>query len=301
MRRAGFCLHRRRPLHWRRIRRSAGTSGDGAVTTGEKSGTSGWRALRTPFLLIAAVGFINVFVNASSLLMEAGRRGEALEPAIPFILEGTSYLAILALAPLIGLAVRRFPPTREGLARAFLIHAALTIPFSLAHVGLMAALRSAVFAAAGSRYGFFDDGVLLPLVYEWRKDVVTYAIIGAIFWYFQRRAETPPKERPGDERVEIRDGAASVFVAPSEILFVASAGNYVEFHLGARTRLVRGTLAAWEARLAPKGFARVHRSRLVNRARIAATAPTASGDLDITLDDGRVIAGSRRYREALES
>ena len=62
---------------------------------------------------------------------------------------------------------------------------------------------------------------------------------------------------------------------------------------------VRGTLAAWEAKLAPLGFVRVHRSRIVNRARIRAVKPTPSGDIELTLDDGGVIAGSRRYREGL--
>jgi DNA-binding LytR/AlgR family response regulator len=59
-------------------------------------------------------------------------------------------------------------------------------------------------------------------------------------------------------------------------------------------------LADWEARLAARGFVRVHRSRLVNRARIASIKPTPSGDVEITLDEGRVLAGSRRYRAALE-
>jgi DNA-binding LytR/AlgR family response regulator len=63
---------------------------------------------------------------------------------------------------------------------------------------------------------------------------------------------------------------------------------------------VRGTLASWEAQLTARGFARVHRSRLVNRARIAATKSTPSGDLEITLDGGKTIAGSRRFRSALE-
>jgi DNA-binding LytR/AlgR family response regulator len=45
----------------------------------------------------------------------------------------------------------------------------------------------------------------------------------------------------------------------------------------------------------------VHRSRVVNRAKIAALKPTPSGDVEITLDDGRTMLGSRRYRSALEA
>jgi DNA-binding LytR/AlgR family response regulator len=51
-------------------------------------------------------------------------------------------------------------------------------------------------------------------------------------------------------------------------------------------------------RLKSRGFVRVHCSRLVNRARIGAFKLKASGDVEITLDDGRVVIGSRRDRDA---
>ena len=64
-------------------------------------------------------------------------------------------------------------------------------------------------------------------------------------------------------------------------------------------RDVRGVLSSVDARLAPHGFARVHRSRLVNKAHIRAIRPTGAGDVEIELSDGRTLAGSRRYRAAL--
>jgi DNA-binding LytR/AlgR family response regulator len=106
---------------------------------------------------------------------------------------------------------------------------------------------------------------------------------------------------PGESRIEIRDGASAVFLAPTDLLFLEAAGNYIEFHTASRTHLVRGTLAAWEAQLADRGFVRIHRSRLVNRARIATIKPTPAGDIELTLDDGRTLTGSRRYRAALET
>ena len=161
-------------------------------------------------------------------------------------------------------------------------------------------MREAAYWAVGARYGFFDDGVAITLVYEWRKDVLVYAAIAATYFWFQRQAEQPPPERPGDDRIEIRDGGGAIFLAPRDILWVEAAGNYVEFHTAARMHLVRGTLAAWETQLTARSFVRVHRSRLLNRAYIGALAPTPSGDLQITLTDGRTLAGSRRYRAALQ-
>ncbi|UPT64349.1 MAG: LytTR family transcriptional regulator [Hyphomonadaceae bacterium JAD_PAG50586_4] len=210
---------------------------------------------------------------------------------------------IVAMAPLIGMAVRRWPPTQDNLIRPGLIHFGLTIPFAIVHVAGIFMMRESIYWLAKAHYGFFDEGVGSVLFYEWRKDVLTYAVIAATYWIFDYIAARKPIPAPnaGDDRIEIRDGATALFLAPVDILFVEAAGNYVEFHTAGRTHLVRATLAAWEARLTARGFVRVHRSRLVNRSNITAIKPTASGDVEITLKDGRTIAGSRRYRDALES
>jgi hypothetical protein len=113
---------------------------------------------------------------------------------------------------------------------------------------------------------------------------------------FERRR--PVERPPTDERIEIRDGGLGVFDARRHHPR-GSRRNYVEFHTAGRAHLVRGTLASWESRLVAQGFIRVHRSRLVNRARIASLKPTSSGDLEITLSDGRTVLGSRRYRAVL--
>ena len=273
------------------------------MTSGGQAGTSGERAIQLgPWGVVALVGVPVAVVTATSDIMEMRRAGMHTPWVEPALWELTSLLAIVALAPFIGWAMRRWPPQPERLAQFALIQLAMTIPFSLAHVLAIWVTREAAYWAAGARYGFFDDGVGLTLLYEWRKDVLTYAVIAAVYWGFQRQERTrAPPPAASQQRIEIREGASAVFLAPGDVLTVEAAGNYVEFHTSTRPHLVRGTLAAWEGTLAGLDFARVHRSRLVNRARIAVIKPTASGDLEITLDNGRVIAGSRRYREALEA
>jgi len=244
-----------------------------------------------------------VAVNASSDFLEMQRAGHDFEWWEPVAWEVTSAIVIVAMAPLIGMAVRRWTPTRDNLVRPGLIHLGLTLPFALVHVAGIYVMRNAIYWLGDAHYGFFDDGIALVLFYEWRKDVLTYAVIAATYWIFdyiaeRRRAAARPL---ADERIEVRDGGAAVFLAPADILFVEAAGNYVEFHTASGTHLVRGTLASWEARLTQRGFVRAHRSRLINRARITSIKPTPSGDVEIKLDDQRVLAGSRRYRGALES
>jgi len=273
------------------------------VTSGGQIGTSGEPRTRLgPWGVIALAGVAVAFVTASSDLTEIRRAGADVHWAEPVLWEITSAIVIIGLAPLVGLAIRRWTPREDNLLRTGLIHFALTIPFAAAHVAAIFVLRESAYWAVGAHYGYFhEDGVLGTFVYEWRKDVLTYAAIASLYWWFQRRAEQPPAVTPGENRIEIRDGATAVFLAPADLLFLEAAGNYIEFHTASRTHLVRGTLAAWEAQLADRGFVRIHRSRLVNRARIAAIKPTPAGDIELTLDDGRTLTGSRRYRAALET
>lgn len=275
------------------------------MTTGGQSGTSGWtRVERQAWLMVVLVACVVVLVNATSNILEFARSGVSIGWWEPVLWEVTSAIVIVAMAPLVGHAVRRWTPRRDNLLQTVPIHFALTLPFALVHIAAIFVLRNAVYWLVGGDYGFFDDGVGVVLLYEWRKDVLVYAAVAATYWIFfyvaDRRRESETAQA-GDRRIEIRDGGTAVFLAPGDILFVEAAGNYVEFHTGARTHLVRGTLAAWEARLTQRGFVRAHRARLVNRARIVALKPTPAGDIEITLDDGRVVAGSRRFRGALDA
>lgn len=272
------------------------------MTNGGDTGTSGATTTRLgPWAIIALVGVAVAFVTASSDLTEIRRSASDTHWIEPVLWEVTSAITIIGLAPLVGLAVRRWPLREDNLLRPGLIHFAFTIPFAAAHVLAIFVMRESAYWAVGAHYGFFhEDGVLGTFIYEWRKDVLTYAAIAALYLWFQHRAEQPPPQT-SDARIEIRDGATAIFLAPADILFLEAAGNYVEFHTAGRTHLVRGTLAAWEGRLADRGFARIHRARIVNRARISAIKPTPSGDVEITLDDSRTLTGSRRYRAALET
>jgi hypothetical protein len=274
------------------------------VTSGGDPGTSGQARFEWgPWLVILAVGSLVTLVNITSELLEAQRDNEQMAWWHPVTWEMTSLVVNLALAPFIGEAIRRLPPRQDNLLRFFSVHLALTVPYSLVHVAGMVGLRKAAYAATGGFYDFTHGVLGRELFYEWRKDVLVYAMLAAVYFLYRRYDEHRAAKQGAREggRIEIRDGGAAVFLAPADILFVEAAGNYVNFITSTRTYLVRGTLASWEARLTARGFVRVHRSHLVNRARIASLKPTAAGDLEITLDSGRTLAGSRRYRAALES
>lgn len=289
------------------------TNGDSSGTSGGIAGTGGWRMAWLPLGLIAAVSGLVAVINATSGIMEAQTGGAPIDSRAAWLYEVSSVIMIVALSPMISWAVWKVPPPAGfpigEWARTVGAHLAIASVFSLLHVAGMVMMRKVGYAAVGSSYVFAYQGdLLLPFLYEWRKDVLAYGAIAVCYWAWgvwaaQRSAQatqSAPSLPPGDNRIEIRDGARVTLIEPGQISWIEAAGNYVEIHAGDAMHLARGTLAGFEAKLAPHGFVRVHRSRLINRSRLQSFRPTPSGDLEITLDDGRVIAGSRRFRTAVE-
>jgi len=87
----------------------------------------------------------------------------------------------------------------------------------------------------------------------------------------------------------------------ADILWIESAGNYVELHLAERTVLHRITLNRIETLLAPADFLRVHRGAIVRRSEIARLDTVGDGSYRLTLRCGATVGVSERYLGALKS
>jgi two-component system LytT family response regulator len=103
------------------------------------------------------------------------------------------------------------------------------------------------------------------------------------------------------ERINVRSVGRIEQVRVDDILWVESAGNYVELHLDGRAVLHRITLNRLEALLAPGDFLRVHRSAIVRRSQIARVQTAGDGSYRLTLRCGAAVAVSERYLAALKS
>lgn len=174
-------------------------------------------------------------------------------------------------------------------------HGAAVVAYSVLHVAVFIVLRKLAYVVMEHGPYTFGDHFL----YEFRKDILAYLLFITVFWgVAEVRRNRKDEVRPVS--FDIRDGARIIRVPLNDILAVASAGNYVEFHLAdGRKPLMRATLAAVEARLEPVGFVRSHRSWLVNPARMTGLVPVGSGDWTVGL--GPLEAPlSRRYPQALE-
>lgn len=250
----------------------------------------GWVAL-----LVVAAGCVNVLSAAQHDAANwAALRGPVLD-------EITSSLVIICLLPLIKHSVDRLATTRDRRIALIVIALAMTV-YALLHITLMVTLRFPLYGLFGTSYGFsWRD----HFATEFRKDLISAFMIAVLFWLVDRRAAAPApvlaQGAPDAPRAEIwlRDGAKSIRLDPAQIISVTSAGNYVEFVLSDARHLIRGTLAGEESRLKPLGFVRVHRTRLVNAARVVAIETRSNGDFIAKMDTGETIGGSRRYRDAV--
>jgi two-component system LytT family response regulator len=131
-----------------------------------------------------------------------------------------------------------------------------------------------------------------PRVVEPGADILTlHAPLGA---------PVPPEERVA--RLAIREIGRTYFIAVSAIDWIEGADYYAKLHVGGRVHLLREPLRSLEQRLDPTRFARVHRSAIVNLARIREIRVAARGDHTLVLDDAtrlRLTRGRRRDLEAL--
>jgi hypothetical protein len=294
---------------WLRLRdewRATGTGGSTPRTDGGTSPLSGRAAYAIVTILIVLSACVGTFSNARDISWRHGTPYNLWEPAL---CESTSAIVIVVLLPL----ARRGAASILAWPRMLtlgLTLAGLALTYSALHILGMGLLRELAYWLMGSTYAFpWSDEIL----YEFRKDLFAYTAFVVIFWLAERANIAAPTGA-GNTRPEVkdpaannaefwlRDGNTSLLIDINEIILVTSAGNYVEYQLtDGRKHLIRTTLQAQETRLAPFGFVRVHRGRLVNLRRIAAVAWRASGDFEVRLDTGDVIPGSRRFKAALAS
>jgi two-component system LytT family response regulator len=103
------------------------------------------------------------------------------------------------------------------------------------------------------------------------------------------------------EHVNVRSVGRIERILVDEILWLESAGNYVELHLASRTVLHRITLNRLEALLPADAFLRVHRSAIVRRDQIASLETNGEGSYRLTLRCGGAVPVSERYLAALRA
>jgi len=102
-------------------------------------------------------------------------------------------------------------------------------------------------------------------------------------------------------RFAVRRGDAVQFLKPAEIYWIDAAENYVRVHAGGTAYLLRSPIGAFEARLDPRHFMRIHRSAIVNLDHVQRIEPFTHGEFVVVLADGTRLRSSRAYSERLRA
>jgi DNA-binding LytR/AlgR family response regulator len=265
------------------------------------------RADRRALLLIGGFLLASLAVRGFTLRTEAIRHGSPVTWQETWLNETTSHLAILLVAPLLPWVLDRFPLAAGQWRRALPGHAAGSLVFSVLHVALMFGARTLLFPAfvgVSYRMNLFAPA---HFAYELQKDVLTYAML-MVGYVLMRSVEQGRLEAASalqaarrNHQLTLKSGTAAIVVDSRDVLWARAAGNYVEVATPGKTHLARMTLSRLEELLAAAGdrHLRLHRSHVVNLDHVREVTPTGEGDVRVTLSDGTVAPGSRRYRDGL--
>jgi two-component system LytT family response regulator len=109
------------------------------------------------------------------------------------------------------------------------------------------------------------------------------------------------RPKPDGERLVIRSEGRVTFVEIDRIDWIEAEGNYVRLHAGGAAYLMRATLASLHARLGAEKFFRIHRSRVVNLARVQGLTIASGGEYGVVLTTGATLGLSRLYKDALQT
>jgi len=256
---------------------------------------------------------VSIATRTYVAVSDEARHGHVIGIGRPLVDEISSHLVVAALLPALYWLHRRWPiGERYNLA----IHVAAVVPFSILHTGGMAALRLLWFnGIVGVPYSFPLTADRLQ--YEFAKDLVTYLMLTtgvvALNFLLQRKPVVPtsepapvlspsPEPRAPVERFAVRKrGGSEIVVEVADIDWIEASGNYAILHVGEETFEIRSSLAKLESELDAKRFVRVHKSHVVNIARVTEVIPWVGGDWRIRLRDGAEVNLSRRYRQRFEA
>jgi len=102
------------------------------------------------------------------------------------------------------------------------------------------------------------------------------------------------------KRIVFKSRGRILFLAVSDIRWIAAEENYVRICTQSETHLLRETMSRIEERLDPRVFLRVHRSSIVNLQYVKEVRTDEDGEFVVVLANGQKVAMSRSYRSRIQ-
>jgi two-component system LytT family response regulator len=112
------------------------------------------------------------------------------------------------------------------------------------------------------------------------------------------QARNSPRIR---EHIAVKSGGQLTFLKVSEIDWIEAADYYSCLHVGAKSHLLRRSMAELDEELDQSVFCRIHRSTIVRLDCVRGLKLNENGEYDVLLQNGTRLRMSRRHRRQLQS
>jgi two-component system LytT family response regulator len=100
-------------------------------------------------------------------------------------------------------------------------------------------------------------------------------------------------------RILVRDDGRIFFVKAADVEWIEAEEKYVILHTRSQKHMIRQSISALEAQLAPVSFIRIHRCHLINLEALQEIMPWSHGDCVAVLKSGTRLNVGRNYRDKL--
>jgi two-component system LytT family response regulator len=114
-----------------------------------------------------------------------------------------------------------------------------------------------------------------------------------------RLAHYVPRHPRSLQRLVVKSKGQVLFVDVADIDWIDAAGYYACLHVGKETHIVRRTMSDLERDLGDDKFVRIHRSVIVNLARVRGLEIQEGGAYEVVLKSKARLQLSRRFRKRL--
>lgn len=267
------------------------------------------RADRTALIYIGIFTFLSWCILSNSDHLENLRGGLSRSWVEPWLIQGTSHIAILIVIACIPVWLSRFPISLENWKRRLPVYLVGFGLFGAVHIILMMVFRTLTFPLVLGRAHEQSLWRWELWVYELPKDAYTYLLVLSVFLTArhieQLRLEAANAKQEAREtgRLRLKSGGRILFLKADDILRAEAASNYVDIKTQTGQHFIRMTLTSLEKLIAEAGdtHVRVHRSHLVKRDLICEISPQSDGRLSVTLENGATLPVGQKFRNLVKA
>jgi hypothetical protein len=234
-------------------------------------------------------------------VLRASHAGHPLTWSLETLRIGVAGLLGAPTASFLLYLTRRFPVTGSRTLRHATFHLAAAVVLSVLLI-----LISCVLVAWGLQHQWLPDLADLSSNLVSNGLLLVYALcalsaLAHAIHFFPRRTTVSRHQAksPHLDRITVKQRGRISVIHLIAVDWIETQGNYLALHVGTSVHLIRETSTAFEAKIDPALFVRIHRRAIVAIQRIKDLQPIANGDALLRLIDGQELNVSRRHRKVL--